>query len=175
MADRLDTHSPPPEIGVMITFAANTRSEVFLAGPNILSRTLNLPSNSAQTWIDTHRPKILNAARTKMREYPPRSQKRTVYVTLKEYCTETWRTMMVKTDSDPRALLLILTRSSDSEHQYPGKFWQQFCNFNIFGSNGRRRPSGYLPVTEFPSTLPPSREDCRFYYAVSVRLWMMMR
>ena len=115
MADRLDTHSPPPEIGVMITFAANTRSEVFLAGPNILSRTLNLPSNSTQTWIDTHRPKILNAARTKMREYPPRSQKRTVYVTLKEYCTETWRTMMVKTDSDPRALLLILTRSSDSE------------------------------------------------------------
>jgi hypothetical protein len=107
--------SPPPEIGVLVKLRASSRSSVFVAGPNVTTRELTIPSGAVERWLDTYRPEIQKAAKKQMGKYPPESESKRIYISTKEYCTESWKTMTVQASANPRALLIILRISSTSE------------------------------------------------------------
>lgn len=93
-------------LGVIIRPLPNMTSIVSIAGPNIFFLELQISYDVISTWLRTYRSKINKAARKTMKQFPPMDRPRTMYLSLLEYVTESWRTVFIRTKADPSPVAL---------------------------------------------------------------------
>jgi hypothetical protein len=152
------------ELGLMISPMPNMTSTTFIAGPNISVRDLHLPLSAISVWLRTYRSKIDRAAHKMMKVYPPKDHCETMYLSLTEFVTETWRTIFIRTGPNPSPVALgwrsapndglgvwsILEQPNSSSVISGGRGSFPVCSL-IINSNGLNRTglSGHLEATAF--------------------------
>lgn len=91
----------------MITPMPNLTTTAFIAGVDITVRELHLPITLINAWLRTYRSKISEVGRKMMKEYPPKDRCQTLYLSLTEFVTETWRTIFIRAGPHPTPIALI--------------------------------------------------------------------
>jgi hypothetical protein len=91
----------------------NTTTVAFIAGPHIFVRKLHLPESVVNAWLRTYRSKIDKAARKAMKQNPPKNNSQIICISLSEFCTESWKTIFIRTEANPSAVALDWRTHSD--------------------------------------------------------------
>lgn len=104
--ERASSEALASQLGLIIRPIPNMTTTAFIAGPKIFVRELHLPCSVLDSWLRIYRCKIDRSARKTMKQYPPNNNSRTVYVSLTEFSTESWRTIFIRTDTNPSPIVL---------------------------------------------------------------------
>ena len=96
------TRARNSELGLILCPSPNTESAAFIAGPGAFSRELQVPENVLKAWQRANKKAIYKAARKLMNYYPPREKgSRSISLATKEFATVCFRTLYIRTDSNP--------------------------------------------------------------------------
>jgi hypothetical protein len=106
LLERSSSAARTSELGLFINPPPNVTSVAFIAGPPIFVRELHLPYSVVSAWLRTYRSKIDKTARRAMKQYPPKNNCQNMYISLTEFCTESWRTIFIRTDANPSPVAL---------------------------------------------------------------------
>ena len=85
----------------MVKLLPNTTTTVFIGGPQIYVQELQLPYEIIYGWVHEYQTRIRRAARKMMKLFPPQDPHSTLFVTTKEYITETWKTTFIQSGPIP--------------------------------------------------------------------------
>jgi hypothetical protein len=77
-----------------------------IVGPNVIVQELQISYDVIEAWLMIYRSKIIKAARKTMKRNPPLDRTQTVYLSLIEYVTESWRTIFIQTKENPSPVAL---------------------------------------------------------------------
>jgi hypothetical protein len=93
-------------LGVLISPYPQQTMTAFIVGPKIFVRNLHLPDVVLQTWLRAYSPQIGKFARKLFHLFPPSKGRSQLCLCLKDFFTETWRTIYVKPqhESSPIAI-----------------------------------------------------------------------
>lgn len=94
------------ELGMLISPLPNVTTVAFIAGPRIFVRELHLSYSVVYAWLRTYRSKINKAARKAMKQNPQKDNSQIMYICLSEFCTESWRTIFIRTEANPTQVAL---------------------------------------------------------------------
>ena len=94
------------ELGLFISPLPNITTVAFITGPHIIVRKLHFQYSVVDAWLRTYRSKIDKTARKAMKQNPPKNNSKTMYITLSEFCTDSWRTIFIRTDANPSPVAL---------------------------------------------------------------------
>ena len=79
----------------------NRITAAFIGGPHIYVQELQLPYDIIYAWVRRYHSKIRKAARNMTRLSPPQGYGSTIYIATKEYITESWKTVFIRTGLHP--------------------------------------------------------------------------
>jgi hypothetical protein len=85
----------------MLKLLPNTMTTVFIGGPHIYVHELHLPYDIIYAWVHKYCAIIRRAARKMLKLFPPQDRLSTIYITTKEYVTDTWKTVFIRSGSVP--------------------------------------------------------------------------
>ena len=105
--EKTSSEASASDLGLMIRPMPNMTTIAFIAGPKIFVRELHLPCSVLDAWLQTYRSKIDKSARKTMKQYPPNKRSRTMYLSLTEFSTDSWRTIFIRTDTNPSPIFLV--------------------------------------------------------------------
>lgn len=93
-------------LGVLISPHPQQTMTAFMVGPKIFVRSLQLPVLVLQAWLGAYSPHIGKFARKLFHLFPPSNGRSQLCLCLKDFFTETWRTIYVKPqdESSPIAI-----------------------------------------------------------------------
>lgn len=94
------------ELGLLITPLPNVTTVAFIAGPRIFVRELHISYSVVYAWMRTYRSKINKAARKAMKQNPQKNNSKIMYICLSEFCTDSWRTIFIRTEESPTRVAL---------------------------------------------------------------------
>lgn len=87
-------------LGVMISPRPQQTMAAFIMGPKIFVRELHLPVIVLQAWLRAYSPQIGKFARKLFQLCPPSTERPQLCLCLKEFFTETWRMIDIKSRHD---------------------------------------------------------------------------
>ena len=102
----LASSSSEPHLWLLINTRPNETTTVFIGGPKILVRNLELPTTVLYAWLHFYRAPIAKFARKTMDLFPPNERYPAMSLSLKEYLTETWKTIFIRTEGSPSSVAL---------------------------------------------------------------------
>jgi hypothetical protein len=97
---------PEAKVGVRLKPSPNKMTTAFIGGPEIYVHELQLPYELIYAWIHRFYSKIRKAGRKMMKLFPAQDQDSTICVATKEYVTESWKTVFIRTDLEPTPIVL---------------------------------------------------------------------
>lgn len=89
------------KVGVVLKPLPNRITSVFIGGPRVYVQELQLPYEIIYAWVQRYHSKIRKAARNMMKLSPPQDNSSTIYIATKEYMTESWKTVFIRTGPQP--------------------------------------------------------------------------
>ena len=104
--EKASSEARDSNLGIIIRPLPNVTSIASIVGPDIFVQELQISYDVIDAWLMTYRSKINKAARKTMRHNPAVDRTRTVYLSLTEYVTESWRTVFIRTKDNPSPVVL---------------------------------------------------------------------
>ena len=104
--EKASSEARDSNLGVIMRPLPNVTSIASIAGPDIFVQKLQISYGVIDAWLMTHRSKINKAACKTMKHNPPMDRTRTMYLSLIEYVTESWRTVFIQTKDNPGPVAL---------------------------------------------------------------------
>jgi hypothetical protein len=89
------------KVGVVLKPLPNRITAAFIGGPYLYVQELQLPYDVIYAWVRRYHSKIRKAARNMMKLSPPQNYGSTIYIATKEYITESWKTVFIRTGPYP--------------------------------------------------------------------------
>ena len=114
LSEKLNPEVGISEMGVMIRPMPNMTTTAFIAGPKVFIRELHIPFKLLNTWLRKYHSKIDKSARKAMKQNPPSEQVRTMYLSLREFYTKSWRTIFIRTDANPSPVVVVWSSTYDN-------------------------------------------------------------
>jgi hypothetical protein len=106
LLERPSSEARASELGLFISPLPNMTTVAFITGPHIIVRQLHFQYSVVDAWLRTYRSKIDKAARKAIKQNPLKNNSKTMYITLSEFCTESWRTIFIRTNTNPSPVAL---------------------------------------------------------------------
>lgn len=79
----------------------NRITAAFIGGPHIYVQELQLPYEIIYAWVGRYHSKISKTARKMMKLRPSQNYSSTIYIATKEYITQSWKTIFIRTGLHP--------------------------------------------------------------------------
>jgi hypothetical protein len=93
---------------------SNSTTSVFIAGPHISSKYLDIHKSKLRSFLGQYKGKISKAVRRTMEIWPPNQYFRAVSLCHTEFITSTWKSLYIESTQDPNPLSLIWTPTPET-------------------------------------------------------------